>query len=424
MTSTSPSSFAEGHARPPYRSLAARLLRRTILGVVLVTLLAAALQAFFTLSDTRATFERSMESIAKTSVPLLSVSLWDIEPAAVRRQLEQIVSAPEVAFAHLEERSGHVFEVGVPSRRDTAGAYLLDVPYPEGRPGVLATLEVSMDRQALLRRVSERVALVVAGDALVGLVICLLIAATLRMELEAPMRRLAEFTGELTPDALTMPLRIDRPAREWQDEIDLVANGFRTLQDAISAHVVNLDRQVAERTADLQKALEEIRALTVVDALTGCYNRRFLDDRLAEEVQRCRRTGHALSVIESDVDHFKLINDSLGHEAGDAVLRAVAELYRTELRDGIDWVARYGGDEFVIVLPATGLQAALGVAQRMREAIEAARLPRAFDRPVTASFGVARWIPGDEPAALLRRADEMLYEAKAAGRNRVMPQVG
>src|SRR4029434_9214633 len=146
-------------------------------------------------------------------------------------------------------------------------------------------------------RVTERVLAVILGLVTLSLVLCFVIVAVLRLELEQPMRRLALFTRELTPDRLTTRLELPRPKRSWEDEIDLVANGFGTLQDAIRAHVANLDQQVAQRTGDLQIALDEIRALTITDSLTGCHNRRHLDERLFDDVLRAKRAGQRLSLI-------------------------------------------------------------------------------------------------------------------------------
>ena len=261
---------------------------------------------------------------------------------------------------------------------------------------------------------------VVLGYVLLAAAICIVVVAVLRLELERPMRHLARFTAELTPEQLTTPLRLERPRRRHRDEIDLVAEGFKTLQDGIQAHVSNLDAQVAIRTAQLESALAEIKELTITDSLTGCFNRRHLDLRLLEEVLRSQRSAHPLSVVISDIDNFKTINDRLGHAAGDAVLRGLAELFRGAMREKIDWVARYGGEEFVIVLPNSDLEDATAIAQRLRAAVEASMFSHGkFNLRITASFGVAECSAGDNADGLLARADAMLYKAKGAGRNKV-----
>lgn len=404
-----------------FHPISRTLIRHTMTAAVVCTLVVGLLKGVVTVREENAAFERALRNIAETNVPLLSVSIWDIEPRAVEKQVNHIASHPQIAHVRLTDRTGHMFEAGSRSRVSTETPKYLEIPYPDGRPGSIATLQVTADRATLYAQVAQRVMTLVASYALLAAVMCGIIAAVLRLELERPMRDLTRFTAELTPGTLTRPLRLSRRQRPWRDEIDQLAHGFRTLQDGIHAHVANLDALVSERTRQLESALDEIRALTITDSLTGCYNRRYLDERLREEVLRSQRFGHALSVIVLDIDHFKQVNDRYGHPAGDAVLKGVAKILQAEMRARIDWVARLGGEEFVALLPDTQLDEAAVVAERLRGLIAGSAFRSNGDEiRVTASFGVATRVDDDSPELLLARADANLYRAKAARRNIVI----
>ncbi|TAH44943.1 MAG: diguanylate cyclase [Betaproteobacteria bacterium] len=164
----------------------------------------------------------------------------------------------------------------------------------------------------------------------------------------------------------------------------------------------------------LVEALAEVERLARHDALTGLFNRGWLDQVLKAEVRRFRRTPHPMSIILIDIDHFKQINDTHGHDAGDRVLGAIARTLQREVRGG-DIAGRWGGEEFLVIAPNTPLDAAVQLAERLRTAIAALK----FGWPVSGSFGVAELQAGESITRFLIRADRALYRAKEEGRNRV-----
>jgi diguanylate cyclase (GGDEF)-like protein len=161
--------------------------------------------------------------------------------------------------------------------------------------------------------------------------------------------------------------------------------------------------------------------LVLTDPLSGLLNRRGLERDLAREIARAVRSGRELALLALDVDHFKRVNDTLGHLAGDAVIQEVGELLR-QLKRGGDVVARTGGDEFTLLLPETGAAGAFRLASRIREVVRAHRFQAVAGRvPVTVSIGLVADRVADENVAhdLHSRADEALYAAKESGRDRV-----
>ena len=164
---------------------------------------------------------------------------------------------------------------------------------------------------------------------------------------------------------------------------------------------------------------EEIYRLMTVDGLTQLYNRRYFNETLEREVNRCRRYKRPLSLVVFDVDHFKKTNDRFGHVAGDALLRQLAQVVRPRLRRE-DVFARTGGEEFALVLPEVPLSGAVITAEKVREAVAEATF--SFDEdvmPCTVSLGAAELDGAEEPKDIYARADAALYRAKAGGRNRV-----
>jgi two-component system cell cycle response regulator len=173
----------------------------------------------------------------------------------------------------------------------------------------------------------------------------------------------------------------------------------------------------------LRNNLDSSLELAVTDALTGLHNRRYMSGQLGALVKRAARGGEGVAVLLVDIDHFKRINDTFGHDVGDEVLTEFAVRLATNVR-AADLPCRYGGEEFVVVMPDTSLEAAHKIAERLRGHISGAPFRLAsLEEPlaVTISIGVAAVAGEDDtPEALLKRADEGLYEAKASGRNQVI----
>ncbi|GAB4269615.1 MAG: diguanylate cyclase [Deferrisomatales bacterium] len=172
----------------------------------------------------------------------------------------------------------------------------------------------------------------------------------------------------------------------------------------------------------LRRSNEKLQELSSVDPLTRLYNRRYFMEALAAEFSRSDRYATPLSFVMVDIDHFKRLNDTYGHQAGDDVLREMGALIRRQIR-AADTPGRYGGEEFCILLPQTAVEGAREFAQRLRVAVEAASFPaQGRELRLTASLGVSS-CPSEGVESgedLIRRADEALYEAKETGRNRVV----
>jgi diguanylate cyclase (GGDEF)-like protein len=184
-------------------------------------------------------------------------------------------------------------------------------------------------------------------------------------------------------------------------------------------------RRIASLAAALQLALTDNRILSTIDELTRCGSRRFFEHEFPREVERAVRLRRSLSLVMCDIDHFKLVNDSYGHEVGDQVLRDFAGRLTQGLRLREDWVARIGGEEFAVVLPELAIPKALLVARRLCERVNMTRFATtAGPLRITGSFGISGFAPhrGDQnisSRALIRAADTALYESKRTGRNRV-----
>ncbi|MFO7860554.1 MAG: diguanylate cyclase [Desulfosalsimonas sp.] len=208
---------------------------------------------------------------------------------------------------------------------------------------------------------------------------------------------------------------------DWSLELIQMAAFFLTLlsMSIVGGYISNLREKLRSRNQELQKAIEKINILVSIDPLTEVSNRRRLFEVLTQETNRCSRGETPFSICLLDIDHFKQVNDTYGHMAGDEILCNIASSISEDIRN-IDAFGRYGGEEFLLVLPRTPIAGAGVKAEKVRSQVAGLRFPDiSEDLSVTVSIGVAQYRPPEDIDATLLRADRALYAAKESGRNRV-----
>lgn len=228
-----------------------------------------------------------------------------------------------------------------------------------------------------------------------------------------------------------------RPPQEFRGELEYYRRDGSTVwtevqviphldEDGTLVEILGVTRDISERKRHEQELTEardalaaandRLRQLATTDELTGLWNRRHVGEHARRVFIQAERAASDVGVLLLDLDHFKAINDQFGHAVGDEALVAAAEVLRSEVRAS-DLVGRWGGEEFVVIAPDSPASATQLLAERLRGAFQARF--GGMRPPLTASIGVTAWLPGDDLESALQRADEALYQAKAAGRNSV-----
>ncbi len=250
-----------------------------------------------------------------------------------------------------------------------------------------------------------------------------LVLVRLKLQDGDPLRVCAQLrTMEATRSVPILLIAEEHDRERTETAIDIGINDYLTSPIDPSELIARVRTQIRRKRYNdkLRADYEHGLVAALKDDLTGAYNRRYLDTHLTAQLRGKVTDGKTTSVVMLDIDHFKQINDTHGHAAGDDVLRQLVPRVASSVRD-FDTVARYGGEEFVVVLSGTGIKTAAKVAERLRGRIEAEPFTSGdLCMPVTISVGVAQAYPDELAADLLMRADAALYGAKKAGRNRVV----
>lgn len=374
----------------------------------------------------------SLESLEKLgSSPSLQAASLSLVVSALDTSGQQRAILPTLAVGHQQALSFNSIadaKPGQPSLKeglDYRGVPVLAVLSVSAKTGWGLTAKVDQEVQTKpLREQTSFLALLGLG--------CLVLAVIFTMLLSGSMTRpildMTHVTELIASGDMTR-----RITRLSQDELGVLARSVNQMADRLIAlknelalRVQQQEHSLSRLNDELGHANAELTRLSSTDVLTGLANRRVFKAALATEWARCRRQHAPIALLSFDIDHFKALNDTLGHAAGDLALQRVAAALQGGIRRAGDIVARVGGEEFVALLPQTNLAEAQALAEELRKRVVSGAISHPASSTgghVTVSIGVASVVPDEtvEPDALLAAADEALYRAKAGGRNRVMP---
>jgi diguanylate cyclase (GGDEF)-like protein len=430
-----------------FRSLSTRLMLVTLGFCLVFALCAMALRTWSAWNSGVAEMSSDLLLVEQAFEPILARAAQDQDRALLRAHVEALTSAAPIGKAtltlSLDGQPTETIDAVHAGWRPSAWAPVRHVVLrsasaldPNGAGESVGTLALYGDERMLWRRMNDEMLDIGLTQLVQSLLLAGLMMLVCNRLVTDHVRSIAQHLAALNPSNLHQPLRLERV--DCGDELTLLVGGVNQLQNnlqdylqrqqryenELADHRDHLAEMIQARTRELQAANVQLEALSRTDALTGLANRRHFDTVTQTEFLRAQRTGQPLCLLLCDIDFFKRYNDRYGHAAGDTCLRVVANAMRDCLGRAGDLLARIGGEEFAILLPATAEPQACMLAERLCRTVETLRIEHEAAEGashVSLSIGVAELDPAADAgfSLLFRHADQALYLAKGRGRNQV-----
>ncbi|MFZ4287882.1 GGDEF domain-containing protein [Variovorax sp. HJSM1_2] len=449
MSSTTPAPVIQA---PKASTLGVRLVLATLLFSLLFTVVVVAARTWSTWKSNVAAMDAELHTVAQIYQRTLAKSIWDMDHEALEAHLAGLSEVASVGRAVITFKAGTRKQDKLENTRagwapsslaPSLQMPLIYEPFPGGNEKVGEFALLGDERVLWVRLRSELAAMIVTQVAQ-SLLLASLIMLLFHRLVTVHVRHIASHLAQLRPSALGRKLALNRRIRR-PDELSALEAGVNQLQSNVADYLEQQQRfetelaehrdrlalLVNERTAALQASNNRLENANIAlenlvrtDALTGLANRRQFDETKEVELRRALRTGSPLTLLVCDIDNFKLYNDTYGHAVGDHCLCAVATTIGSHFGRAGDLVARMGGEEFVVLLPATEAAHGLRLANELLAAVAALgieNLNAQAAKYITLSIGLAELDPQrvDSVDVLFKQADAALYRAKSAGRNRV-----
>lgn len=412
---------------PLRAGIATRVLASIMLFSSLVTLISTLVQLYFDFRREVDSIHARFRDIELSTVPSLGGSLWQFDSDQLYLVLDGIMRLPDIRMAEVREivtgaRKPLVVTLGQPQIQSVLAAEMPLTRMTMNGPQLIGILRVEATLTGVYGRLLETAEVILVSQAIKTFLVSAFILFIFHRLVTRHLMAMAGYLRQHDVRAAPPLLTLDRSKRERPDELDQLV---RSIND-MSGDLYAANRELAganealERDIALRQTFEEqLYRQAHYDELTGLANRLLTRDRLEQAIANSRRNKVPSALLFIDLDHFKNVNDTLGHEAGDALLREAAQRLKASIRQG-DTLARMGGDEFLVILPCIASNvAAREVAERVVKAFSVPFAVNGHDHFATASIGIALYpTDGTDGPELLRNADLALYRAKEQGRSR------
>jgi diguanylate cyclase (GGDEF)-like protein len=392
--------------------LSASLLIRILLFSSLFTIVITSLQLHLDYKDEINQLEYKLESIKETQLKPIATSIWDFNEPLVIQQIEGIVAIDGITLLEVTTSFGKKYTVGNGSRENIISRSF-DIFYTDNNIGVF---KVYADKSYAQNKIIDKIFVVLISHAIKTFFVSIFILYIMHNLVISHIDQIAKWLNNFKAESSFSPISLEDNTSKNNEMIKL-KSAISAMGEQVYQHTVALENKVEERTKELEQAKCELEKLAFTDNLTGIANRNAFFKQADEELSRSRRLSYDIGIMMLDLDHFKLINDNYGHDAGDEVLKVISKAMDDCLRTE-DTLGRIGGEEFAIIVPGTDKIGMHKLAKRLQASVEFQKFSfLEKDEKITVSIGYTKGKDEELFKSSLKRADEHLYTAKNNGRN-------